>query len=146
MALETAAAIIGILAAAGTAVEILAPVVTAFGEAAKNAAAVLTEITHMRIILSALHEYLKDLSTSPRRRKELIQLDQLVATLTHGVLLFDELESLVERLSKGRDGGPSRLLWARNDSKFASIKSRMQCFKSSITIMLNILQWQVVSP
>jgi hypothetical protein len=90
MALETAAAIIGILAAAGTAAEILAPVITAFGEAAKNAAAVLTETNHMRIILYALQEYLKDLSTSPRHRKELIQLDQLVVTLTDGVLLFDE--------------------------------------------------------
>ncbi|KAH7064149.1 hypothetical protein BKA63DRAFT_179554 [Paraphoma chrysanthemicola] len=140
MALETAAAIIGILAAAGTVAQILAPTITSFGEATKNAAAVLTEVNHMRIILSALQGYLEDLSTSSPHRKELIQLDQLVATLTDGVMLFDELETLVKRLSKSKDGSVSRLGWARNDSKFASIKSRMQCFKSSITIMLNILQ------
>ncbi|KAH7072537.1 hypothetical protein FB567DRAFT_538348 [Paraphoma chrysanthemicola] len=140
MALETAAAIIGILAAAGTVAQILAPAITSFGDATKNAAAVLTEVNHMRIILSALQGYLEDLSTSSPHRKELIQLDQLVATLTDGVLLFDELETLVKRLSKSKDGNVSRLGWARNDSKFASIKSRMQCFKSSITIMLNILQ------
>ncbi|KAH7341164.1 hypothetical protein BKA66DRAFT_544045 [Pyrenochaeta sp. MPI-SDFR-AT-0127] len=140
MALETAAAIIGIMAAAGKVAETLGPVVSAFGDVAKNAAAVLVEVNHMRIILSALHSYLDDLESSPRVRRQLIQVDQLVATLTDGVLLFSELEALVLTLPAARDGVWDRTRYAWNESKFASIKSRMQCFKSSITVMLNILQ------
>ncbi|KAH8729099.1 hypothetical protein GQ44DRAFT_823826 [Phaeosphaeriaceae sp. PMI808] len=140
MALETAAAIIGILAAAGTVAQILSPAVAAFGDATKNAAAVLSEVNQMRTILSALHGYLDDLEISPQERKQLIQVDQLVATLTDGVLLFSELEALALKLHKGGIGAVNRLQWLRNDGKFASIRSRMQCFKSSITIMLNILQ------
>jgi hypothetical protein len=141
MALETAAAIIGILAAAGKVAETLGPVVSAYGEATKNAAAVLSEIKQMRIILSALHTYLDNLPACPPNRKNLIQVDQLVGTLTDGVLLFSELEEVVARLQGPPMDRMSKMRWARNDGKFASLRSRMQCFKGSITAMLNILQW-----
>jgi hypothetical protein len=141
MALETAAAIIGILAAAGKVVEILGPVVSRYTKATKNAAAALSEVNQMQIILFALHAYLDDLSKSPSHRRELIQIDQLAATFTDGVLLFSELEELAVGLRGAPEDTMGRLRWARNDGKFASVKSRMQPFKASITIMLNILQW-----
>ena len=141
MALETAAAIIGVLAAAGKVADTLGPVVSAFKDVTQNIAAVLSEVNNSRIILSALHRYLDDLDRSPRIRRELIQVDQLIAALTDGVLLFSELEALVLRLVGQSNKIPSRMQWAWNDEKFASLVSRMQNFKSSITVMLNILQW-----
>jgi hypothetical protein len=127
MALETAASIIGILAAAGKIAETLGPIVSAFPDVTKHTASVLSEVNNSRIILAALQRYLDDLSMSPRLRRELIQVEQLVATLTDGVLLFSELEELVFRLTGATT--VNRMRWA---------------MKSSITVMLNILQWFVL--
>jgi len=144
MALETAAAIIGILAAAGKVAETLGPIVSAFKDVSKNIAAVLAEVNSSRIILSALHKYLDNLTSTPRTRRDLIQVDQLVATLTDGVLLFSELEAFVLQFVGTSIGFQSRIQWAWNDEKFATLVSRMQNFKTSMTVMLNILQWQVL--
>lgn len=141
MALETAASIIGILAAAGKIAETLGPIVSAFHDVTKHTAAVLSEVNNSRIILAALERYLDDLSTSRRMRKELIQVDQIIIALTDGVLLFSELEALVLRHTGPNNAASNRLRWAMNDEKFAALVSRMQCFKGSTAVMLNILQW-----
>lgn len=145
MALETAAAIIGILAAAGKVAEILGPAVSAFRDVTKHAAAVLPEVNSSRIILSALQKYLDDLGNSPRKRKELIQVDQLICTLTDGVLIFSALEKLVVDLTSTGNSNIRRARRAISDGKFVTLISRMQCFKSSIAVMLNILQWYVAT-
>jgi hypothetical protein len=141
MALEIAASIIGILAAAGKVAETLGPVVSAFQDVTKHVACVLSEVNNLRIILSALQTYLSDLIMSSRLCKELIQVDQLVAALTDGVLRFSELEALVLRQIGTARREPNRMRWAMNDKKFSSLVSRMQHFKSSISVMLTILQW-----
>ena len=143
MALETAAAIIGILAAAGKVAETLGPYISAFKDVTKNIAAVLSEVNSSRVTLSALHKYLDNLNACSRSRRELIQVDQLIATLTDGVLLFSELEALVLSFVGPDSRCRSRIQWAWNDDKIASLVLRMQNFKTSITVMLNILQWQV---
>jgi len=141
MALETAAAIIGILAAAGKVAETLGPIVSRFKDVTKNIAAVLSEVNSSRVILSALYKYLDNLSASPHIRKGLIHIDQLAITMTDGVLLFSELEALVLRFSTLSLSLQNRIQWAWNDATFTSLVSRMQNFKSSIALMLNILQW-----
>jgi hypothetical protein len=141
MALETAAAIIGILAAAGKVAETLGPVVSSFRDVTQNIATVLSEVNDSRVILSALHKYLDNLSTSPHMRRELIQLDQLITTLTGGVLFFSELEALVLGFVGPTLSLLDRMQWVWNDRKFESLVSRMQNFKVSISVMLNILQW-----
>lgn len=125
MALETAAAIIGILAAAGKVAEILGPAVSAFRDVTKHAAAVLSEVNSSRIILSALQKYLDDLGNSPRKRKELIQVDQLICTLTDGVLIFSALEKLVVDLTSTGNSNIRRARWAISDGKFVTLISRM---------------------
>jgi len=141
MVLEIAAAIIGILAAAGKVAEILDPIVSTFKDVNRNIVAVLTEVNSSRIILSALQVYLEDLSASPHGRRELIKVNQLAATVMDGVLLFSELEELVLPFARPALSLQSRINWAWNDDKFATLVSRVQNFKSSITVMLNILQW-----
>lgn len=141
MVLEIAAAIIGILAAAGKVAEILDPIVSTFKDVNRNIVAVLTEVNSSRIILSALQVYLEDLSASPHGRRELIKVNQLAATVMDGVLLFSELEELVLPFARPALSLQSRINWAWNDDKFAALVSRVQNFKSSITVMLNILQW-----
>ncbi|KAH7350277.1 hypothetical protein BKA66DRAFT_476671 [Pyrenochaeta sp. MPI-SDFR-AT-0127] len=140
MVLEVAAAIVGILAAAGKVAETLGPVVLALRQTTKSVGAVLSEVNNAKIILVALQAFLDDLNAAPRRRRQLIQIDQLITALTDGVLLFSELESLVTRLDNPDFALPKRLQWVWNDKEFTSLISRLQNFKNSIILMLNILQ------
>src|SRR2546423_7396138 len=138
--LSAAASIVGILAAAGKVIEILGPVVAALKDASKSATTTYSEVNNSRIILSALQTLLNNLNTASRKRTALIPIDQLVAVLTDGVILFSELEALVLPLGTSSGHVRSRIQWARREGTFASLISRLQSFKSSITLMLNILQ------
>lgn len=141
MALEVSAAIIGILAAAGKVAETLGPVVSAFVDAPKHANTILVEVRYTRTILLGLQNLFDELSAVPQRRKQLIQIDQLIAALTDGVLLFSELESLVDRLGDPIDTLLSRAKWARKDHELESIVARLLGFKTSVALMLGILRW-----
>lgn len=141
MALEVSAAIIGILAAAGKVAETLGPVVSAFVDAPKHANTILIEVRYSRTILLGLQILFDELSAVPQRRKQLIQIDQLVAALTDGVLLFSELESLVDKLGDPNDALLSRAKWARKDHELESIVARLLGFKTSVALMLGILRW-----
>jgi len=145
MALEVSAAIIGILAAAGKVAETLGPIVSAYVNAPKHAQTILAEVGHTRTILSSLQALLDNLVTSPSRRKELIQVDQLIAALTDGVLLFSKLEALVSRLGEADPKASTRIRarWARHKSELDALISRLVSFKISMDLMLNILRWLV---
>jgi hypothetical protein len=141
MALEVAASIFSIIAAAGKVAKILRPVVSAFQDITKHTTAVLSEVNSSRIILAALQRYLLDLNINPQARRDLIPIDQLVTTYIDGVLLFSELEALVIKAIGVGNEVPDRMRRVMNDQKFTSFVSRLQGFKSAITAMLNILQW-----
>lgn len=96
---------------------------------------------HFKNHLSSITGIICNLGAAPRRRRQLIQIDQLITILTDGVLLFSELEALVIRLDNPDFALPNRMQWAWNDKEFAKHISRLQYFKSSISVMLNILQW-----
>ena len=138
--LSVTASIVGILAAAGKVVEILGPVISILKEAQPSTRAICSEINNSIIILSALQKLFDDPDLIPRKRKDLIQLDQLIAAFTDGVFLYSELEALALQLGTATDTLRSRIQWARKEKDFASLLSRMQYFKSSITAILNILQ------
>ena len=143
MALEVSAAIIGILAAAGKVAETLGPVVSAFVHAPKYAQTILTKVRYTRTILLGLETLFNELGTVPRRRRKLIQIDQLVAALTDGVLVFSELEAIVDQLGDLKDAVSSRGRWARKEHELASLVLRLTGFKTSVALMLGILRWYV---
>lgn len=139
--LSVAASIIGILAAAVKVAEILGPLVSMLKDTAKSAARIYAEVNSTKIILSALQALFDDLNSAPRRRRELIQVSQLIATLTDGALLFGELEPLVLQLGTTTEKWTTRIQWALKKDPLNSFIARVQLFKSSIGVMLNILQW-----
>ena len=144
MALEVAASIIGILAAAGKVAETLGPYVSAWKDSTKAVTASLAEVNNITTILSALQGLLDDLSANPQKRKALIQVDQLIAALTDGVLIFSELEALVAHgLHNPKFTLSDQMSWAWKHKEVDSLVARLQRFKSSISVMLNILQWYV---
>jgi hypothetical protein len=142
MALEITAAIVGLIAAAGKVAETLGPMVSAFLQAPKHAQTILTEVQHTQTILSGLKQLSEKLADSPSHRRELIRLDQVVAATTDGVLLFAELEALIDRLGQDLKGSTrSRTKWARHKNELENCASRLLSFKVSIGLMLNILHW-----
>ncbi|KAF2649457.1 hypothetical protein K491DRAFT_698082 [Lophiostoma macrostomum CBS 122681] len=138
--LSVTASIVGILAAAGKVIEVIGPLVGALKDTAKTAATIHAEVNSSRIILSALQRLLADLGSTQVKRKELIQVDQLIATLTDGVLIFNELEPLVVQLGSSTENLRARVRWALKRDPLESFVSRMQLFRGSISVMLNILQ------
>jgi hypothetical protein len=139
--LSVTASIVGLLGAAGKVIEILGPILGAIKDIKKVASTVYSELVNLKIILSALQKWLDDLNYAPRARMALIQIDQLVAVLTDGVILLSELEAIVQPLGEFRDVIRCRIQWSRREAGLQANLSRLQIFKSSISLMLNIIQW-----
>jgi hypothetical protein len=72
----------------------------------------------------------------------MIRVEQMVATLTEAVLTFSELEALITSISED-DGVPlkTRLMFHWKQDIVASIMVRLERHKSSLSLMLNIVQW-----
>ncbi|KAF1957608.1 hypothetical protein CC80DRAFT_443975, partial [Byssothecium circinans] len=138
--LSVAASIIGIIAAAGKVAETLEPLISNVKDTKNIARTIQTQIKDSRSILQALQRLLDDLEQSPRRRRELIQIDQLRATLLDGTIIFSDLEPVVLQLGPANESLRNRVQWARKRDQLETFVSRLELFKSTITVMLNILQ------
>jgi hypothetical protein len=74
----------------------------------------------------------------------MIQVDQLVATLTEAVLTFSELGALLAPLGEGSEISwreSVKLAW--KEDKISRIMLRLDRHKSSLWLMLNIVRWYV---
>ena len=128
----------GIIAAAGTVVEILGPLVSGTKDAT-NARKICAEALQTQVTLLALQKTLDDLELIPQKRRVLILVGQLIVVLTDGVTLFSELEALASKLG-GSAKFRVRIQWAVNDKASASILQRIQRFNDSTRLISNILQ------
>lgn len=144
--LSVAASIIGIIAAAGKVAETLGPFVSNVKDTKNIARTIQNQAKDSRSILQALQRLFDDLEQSPRRRRELIQIDQLRATLLDGAVIFSDLEPVVLQLGPAHESLRNRVQWVRKKDQLETFISRLELFKSSITVMLNILQWYVGCP
>lgn len=146
--LSVSASIAGLLSAAGTISKVLGPYIAAAQDVPKIAAQVSAEVHEATIVLSALDKLARNMTSVSVQRAALVSIDQVVAVLTNGVLVFSDLEASVGRLPLGessfmRMGIWSRLQWARKEAEFTVLLSRLQGFKSSASLILNILQRSV---
>jgi cell division control protein 24 len=140
--------ILGLLKATALVARYLAPYVSAARDTPKIVSQVHSEVVYTRTILIAIESLTNDLASIPARRAALITIDQLIAVFTDGVLLLSELEATLPSLPSAETTSPrlplqSRLQWARKESVFVAFFTRLQGFKASISLMLNILQRQV---
>ncbi|EEU41572.1 uncharacterized protein NECHADRAFT_54114 [Fusarium vanettenii 77-13-4] len=143
--LSIAASIAGLLSATGQIAKFLAPYVSAAKETPQITAHVYSEVQSTQVILAGLQNLTQNLGAVQARHASFIAVHQVVTILTDGVLLFSELEAVVRTLPP-REGSDqrlplrARLLWARKESTFTPILTRVQSFKSSISLILMILQ------
>ena len=104
----------------------------------------LAEVNGLSTVLGHLQTYISGLATSSKSRTSLILVEQVVVTLADCVTTFSELEAV---LGTARIESELRILdrvkWAAKESKVADIQRRLQCNKSSLTLMLTILSWSV---
>jgi hypothetical protein len=139
--LSVTASIIGILAAGAKVVEVLGPIPAALSGAQSRFNAISTEVSTCMTILSALQDLLTNIGSISSQRRDLIQLDYLITVFTNGVLLFSELESLVVRVDPGNGSVTRKFKSLYHEKDLDFLLTRVQWFKSSMSLLLNILQW-----
>ena len=139
--LSVSASIIGVLSAAAKVSSVLIPFAQNTKAAPKLAQTVLADINGLSTVLSHLQTYLLGYTTPSKSRASLILVEQVIVTLTECVITFSELEDV---LGTSKDMGVlDRIKWAMKESKISDIQRRLQSDKSSLTLMLTILQWFV---
>ncbi|RGP70082.1 hypothetical protein FSPOR_4194 [Fusarium sporotrichioides] len=142
--LSVAASIAGLISITVEAAKFLKPYVSAAKETPPVAAHVYSEVQSIEIILSGLQNATNSLSSGHARSAALIGVNQVVTVLTDGVLLFsdlqDELRSLSPKIQNEEIPIRTRLRWARKESTFTALLTRLQGFKSSMTLVLMILK------
>jgi hypothetical protein len=143
--LSVLASVTGLLAAVGSVLSKLTAIKSTLQDAPRFVDQILSEVGDLKTSLSAMHQLLGRLGSARQGRLALIQIDQLVATLTEAVRTFSDLEikiasfaispnlSLVERV---------KLAW--NEDDIILVVERLRRYKLSLSLMLNIVQWYVL--
>ncbi|KAF5981505.1 hypothetical protein FBULB1_4747 [Fusarium bulbicola] len=142
--LSVAASIAGLISITVEAVKFLSPYVSAAKETPQVAAHVYSEVQSTQVILMGLQSLTKNLGSVKVQHAALIGVNQVVAVLTDGVLLYSELHKELQSLW-AKDGVDKvrlrgRLQWVWKESTFVTLLNRLQSFKSSMTLVLMILQ------
>jgi len=149
--LSAIASVAGILTAASEVAKLLGPYAAATKSAPYIVSQMHSEVLQTKVVLHGFQKFVSNLSGSPVRYAFLIQVDDLIEVLTDGVLIFDEFQSILQKLpSVDSPGTASRWLavipsarWVNKKDPLLSMVARLQGFKSSITCILSILQRSV---
>ena len=139
--LSIAAAVVGLLAATGQVYGLLEAI-----SSARNSPSTIesarVEIRHTEIALRSLQGLLERLETTESRRRRLVQIDDLRITFSDAILEFAAFESFLEPLS-GLVARHSVISWSRHAKKIEEHLARIGRYKTSLMVILSILQWYV---
>lgn len=140
--LSVSASVVGLLAAAAKLSSSLILFTKNAKAAPKQAQSVLIEVNDISGILHYVHSFLIGRVAASKSRASMLLVEQVLVTLTGCVLTFSDLEEILTELKiDGTMYTLDRINWARKESKIAGIISRLQNHKSSLNLMLTILQW-----
>ena len=139
--LSVAASVVGLLAAGAKLASLLSETAS-LADAPSSAQAVLTEMREISAALQYLQQFLNGLMNVPAGRQQYILVEHLEGTLTGCVTTYDELEVFIDELKivPSDMGVLDRFKWARKEKDVANIVQRLQTHKSSLNLMLTILQ------
>jgi hypothetical protein len=142
--LSITASVVGLLTAAGSVASILSKVKAAIGDAPRLMDQLLLQVNELETVFSVVNQFLVGITEAPRQRTSMIQVDQLVATLTEAILTFSELGALIALLGEGSEiSMRRRMKLAWKDEKLSSIMLRLDRHKTSLSLMLTVVQWYV---
>ena len=143
--LSVAASVVGLLGAAGKITSVLHGFVTKIKDAPSLARTVVIEVADITAALGQLQAYVLGTASANPARSNLILLEQVLVTLSGCVATYSELEAAVDSLNISIDMGIfDRAVWTLKEPGLVAIVQRLQNHKSSLTLMLTILQWYVI--
>ena len=143
--LSVTASVVGLLGAARQIASILYKVQSGLKDAPRSMHQLLSQLNELKFTFDAVNYLLIGIDSAPRRRISMIQVDQLVATLSDAVLTFSELEALVHPLAAD-SLNPSlveRMKWVWKEDTIGNIMLRLDRHKASLTLMLTIVHWYI---
>jgi hypothetical protein len=145
--LSITAGVVGLLSAAGQVVSALSKIKSSMSEAPSSIEQLLLQVGELEACFAAVHKFVagpNPLTPASHRRFSMIEVDQLVATLTESVLTFSELDTILTSFGTRPDASMrNRVKWTRNEDNISRIMLRLDRHKSSLSLMLNIVQWYV---
>jgi len=140
--LSIGSAVVGLVVAAGKITLGLNQFITSVRDAPKSVSAVVAEIFDITAALGHLQAYLIGVGRTEPARRPLLSLENIVVTITGCVTTYSELEAITKKCSGGQPMGLfNRLEWMLRESDINNIIQKLQNHKSSLTLMLTILQW-----
>ncbi|KAF5589555.1 nicotinamide mononucleotide permease [Fusarium pseudocircinatum] len=139
--LSVSASVVGLLGAGAKITSCLWTFSTNARDAPQLARHLVFEVADITAALGSLQAYVCGQAHAPGERGALILLEHVLTTLTGCVTTFSDLQSLMDQLNLSPDMGTiDKMKWARQESNIAAIVQRLQNHKSSLTLMLTVLQ------
>ncbi|KAI0973377.1 hypothetical protein F4678DRAFT_426548 [Xylaria arbuscula] len=139
--LSVAASVVGLLAAGGQVTSVLFTVITKCKDSPALARSILFEVADISAALGQLQGFLSDRAKASAERGNLILLDQLLTTLTGCVTTYSDIQFILTGLNVSEDMGAfDRIKWMRQEDRLNTLVQRLQSHKSSLTLMLTIIQ------
>ncbi|KAI1278225.1 hypothetical protein F5Y07DRAFT_361115 [Xylaria sp. FL0933] len=139
--LSVAASVVGLLAAGGKVTSLLFTVITKCKDSPSLARSILFEVADISAALGQLQDFLIDRTKATPERGNLILLDQLLTTLTGCVTTYSDIQFILTGMNISEDMGAfDRIKWMRHEDRLNTLVQRLQSHKSSLTLMLTIVQ------
>ncbi|KAF5554720.1 nicotinamide mononucleotide permease [Fusarium napiforme] len=140
--LSVSASVVGLLGAGAKITSCLWTFAANARDAPQLARHLVVEVADITAALGSLQVYVCEQAQAPGGRGALILLEHVLTTLTGCVTTFSDLQSLMDQLNLSPDmGSIDKMKWARQESNITAIVQRLQNHKSSLTLMLTVLQW-----
>ena len=140
--ISAAASIIGLLGAAAKISETLFKFVTSVKGAPRLASSVLQEVSDTSACLSQLQSYLMGTKAASRSHENLLMIEQITVALSNCVLIFSELEKIVESVKLSDPMQLGRLgQWVLKETAIRDLFTRLQHSKASLNLMMTTLTW-----
>ncbi|RYP69675.1 hypothetical protein DL771_005954 [Monosporascus sp. 5C6A] len=135
------ASVVGLLAAGSKVTSLLFTVMTKASEAPSLAQSLFWEVADISAALARVQEYVLGRQEIQRKRGSLILLEHVLTSLTGCVSTFSDLQANLDGLDIDPDMGVfDRIKWMRQESSLKEIVQRLQHHKSSLILILTILQ------
>ncbi|KAI9656229.1 MAG: hypothetical protein M1821_004892 [Bathelium mastoideum] len=139
--LSVGASIVGLLAAGQQIATILYSFVAKVKDAPSLARTVAAEVTDISAALGQLQAYLIGMASANTAGANFILLEQVFAVLCGCVATFSELEAAIDNLKiTPHMAAFDRAIWSVKEPRIVAIVQRLQNHKTSLTLMLAILQ------
>lgn len=137
--LSIAAGVVGVVTAAAQISILLTKFTKSLIGDPQQAKVVLAEVSDISVILTQLQSYLLGLESPNSSRASLLKVEKVVTIVSGCVLTFSELEKLLDELKTEGLDVLDCLKWARKQSAIMGLVQRLQNNKSSLSVILNIL-------